>query len=197
MILVKSLPIVNMSLCQRPCWEGFFGNVIGYRQRRHAHWTCPLRFLSQADFDAASKRQKNSRFIFSICNTIATVGASYHQLLNSNLRSMIGAETDAFYSAAHYNQSHTILLSLWMQLTNQRSSESSLKDRCFLHSLADRIPLSVEISSETSKCKSVCNFTSVNSVSDFNGSAWTLLTVKMLYDKVCSISVQWKGYEVA
>ncbi len=155
-----------MSLCQRPCWEGFFGNVIGYRQRRHADWTCPLRFLSQADFDAASKRQKNSRFIFSICNTIATsvirtFSASYHQLLNSNLRSMIAAEpeTDAFYSTAHYNQSHTILLSLWMQLANQRSSESSLKDRCFLHSVADRIPLSVEISSETSKCKSVCNFT--------------------------------------
>ncbi len=38
---------------------------------------------------------------------------AYHQLLNSYLRSLTGAER--LYSAAHYNQSHTMLLSLWMQ----------------------------------------------------------------------------------
>ncbi len=42
---------------------------------------------------------KNSRFIFSIFNTIATgvirtFSVSYHQLLNSNMRSLVGAEPE-------------------------------------------------------------------------------------------------------
>ncbi len=50
------------------------------------------RFLSQVDFKWSFQKTKNSRFIFSIFNTITQV-----------------------YSTAHYNQSHTILLSLWIQ----------------------------------------------------------------------------------
>ncbi len=81
----------------------FFDLNITFDMRRHAHWNwedmCPLRFF----FDAASKREKNSRliFVYILYNHSRrdwTFGASYHQLLNSNLRLLAGAEieTDAF-----------------------------------------------------------------------------------------------------
>ncbi len=47
---------------------------IAWKQRRHAHskWgsTCPLRFLSQVDFECSFQKKKNSRIIFSIFDTI-------------------------------------------------------------------------------------------------------------------------------
>ncbi len=75
--------------------------MYAYIQRHHAHWkwgvTCPLRFLR--GFWCSFQKTKNSRFIFSIFNTIATgvirtFSVSYHQLLNSNMRSLVGAEPE-------------------------------------------------------------------------------------------------------
>ncbi len=64
--------------------------------------TCPLRFLSQVDFECSSKRQKIAESYFYIWynNTgiLRSFSASNHQLLNSNLSSLADAkpETGAF-----------------------------------------------------------------------------------------------------
>ncbi len=68
-------------------------------QGRHAHSKCPLRFVSQVDFESSFQQTKNSRIIFVIFDTITLYVHDYNvQLLNSNLRLQAGAEphTDTF-----------------------------------------------------------------------------------------------------
>ncbi len=89
----------------------------------HAHSTCPLRFLSQVDFECSyQKTKKLPNNIFYIwynhTGVIRSFSAAQHQLLNSNLCSRFGwrwVRGRRVCTALHYNQSHTILLSLWMQ----------------------------------------------------------------------------------
>ncbi len=85
-------------------------------QRRHAHskWgaRAPSDFWAKWNLNAASKRQKNSRLIFSI---IQSHRRAYNVQCLISSAAKFKSATDAFYSTAHYNQSHTMLLSLWMQ----------------------------------------------------------------------------------
>ncbi len=73
-------------------------------------------FLSLVDFECSFQKTKNNIFYiwYNLTNVIKSFSASYYQLLNSNLRLLAGTEpeTDTFLQ---HNQSHTILLSLWMQ----------------------------------------------------------------------------------
>ncbi len=122
---------------------------------------CPLRFLSQVDFKSSFQKTKNSRIIFVIFDTITLYPlwlerpARHHQLLKSNLRSgWCWARDRRVYTAlAHYNQSHTILLSLWMQWPIRGIQMSQMSSG---RALADWIPWQI-ISSETTKCRSEYN----------------------------------------
>ncbi len=111
---------------------------------------------------------------------IRKFSASNYHLLNSNLRSLVLSQrVTRLHSSAHYNQSQTILLNLWMQrpIRGFRWVQGA-------RSLT-------EFSSETTTCRSAYDvrypFHNSNSFSNYNGSFWDGSLDKeiiMFFDKV-------------
>ncbi len=91
-------------------------SILSMSGRDRGNSKCPLRFMRQVDL--ASKRQSlaDSFLLYLIqSSVIKSFSASYHhQLLYSNCVRRLALRQTRLYSAAHYNQSHTMLLSLWM-----------------------------------------------------------------------------------
>ncbi len=97
-LLTAICTLINLN-ASRHCSDGTGQLGACVCRGRHAHWKwAPSNFLSQVDFECNFQKTKNSRIIFSIFDTITPVwfksfSVSYHQLLNSNLRSLSQRQT--------------------------------------------------------------------------------------------------------
>ncbi len=83
------------------CTSEYYNSEVSCPFKVRVHM--PPQIFGQVDFECSFQKTKNCRIIFSIFDSITPVwfksfSASYHQLLNSNLRSLAGTEpeTDAF-----------------------------------------------------------------------------------------------------
>ncbi len=141
----------------------------------------PSDFWAKWILNAPSKRQKIGESYFYIwynhTGVIRSFSASNHQLLNSNL-SFAGwrwARDRRVFTALHYNQSHTMLLSLWMQWPIRGVQMSHRWNTVFCSGRAHWILWRILLS-ETTKCRSAYDvrdsFHNANSFSDYNGSFW-------------------------
>ncbi len=94
------------------------GRVGGaFKHRRHAIESAPSDFWAKWIWMQLPKDKKNSQFIF---NTITPLIRAFSASIISCIQICVcwlalSQRQTRLYSAAHYNQSHTMLLSLWMQ----------------------------------------------------------------------------------
>ncbi len=133
------------------------------------------------------KAQKYQNNIFDIWydpnGEIRSFSVAKQQLLNSNRCLRFGWRWDRdrrVCTALHYNQKHTILLSLWMQWPI-RDLQMSYRWNAVFSSLAcwlNYLANSLIRNNKVQMCVQMqvrYSFHSVNSFSDFNGSFWKCL----------------------
>ncbi len=172
------------------------GRVGGaFKHRRHAHWKCPLRFLSQVDFECSFQKTKK------IANSYLIQS---HRWLERSVRLSSAAKFKSVFAGWRWARDRRVCTALRIITNHTRCCWAygcNDQSEVFRWVIA-KIPLFSSLarwlnttfwwilSSETTKCKCVIesvrySFYSVNSFSDFNGSFWersnSRLSVKMLW----------------